>query len=228
MKRDSKFNNSDNDENDDDDGEGSWQNSYSDLMTDLLAIFVVLLSFAMMKQAMASSISESKQKSNAVAEISVIEQTRKNSIIESVRSYINEIGLSEKLSVTEQGSTQILLRAESSIFFESGSADIKPESKAILYGISKILTKHSKSIKMVRIEGHTDNRPIHTEQFNSNWELSTSRAVNVLRELSEISKIGNDKFSAVGYAEYHPVADNTTESGRLKNRRVDFIIETID
>ncbi|HBM74997.1 MAG TPA: flagellar motor protein MotB, partial [Clostridiaceae bacterium] len=77
-----------------------------------------------------------------------------------------------------------------------------------------------------RIEGHTDNRPINNEQFDSNWELSTSRAVNVLRRLLDISKIKPDKFSAVGYGEFHPIADNNTASGRAQNRRVDFIIET--
>ena len=80
---------------------------------------------------------------------------------------------------------------------------------------------------MVRIEGHTDNRPMHSRQFQSNWELSTSRAVNVLKHLAESSPIEPAKFSAVGYSEFHPIADNRTEAGKAKNRRVDFIIETM-
>ncbi|HBM81310.1 MAG TPA: flagellar motor protein MotB, partial [Clostridiaceae bacterium] len=70
-----------------------------------------------------------------------------------------------------------------------------------------------------------DNRPINNKQFKSNWELSTSRAVNVLKRLLEISKLGPEKFSAVGYGEFHPIANNNTATGRTQNRRVDFIIE---
>jgi chemotaxis protein MotB len=76
------------------------------------------------------------------------------------------------------------------------------------------------------IEGHTDNLPIKTEQFDSNWELSTARAVNVLRRVIELSDLDPSMFSAVGLGEFHPIADNETEEGRTQNRRVDFIIET--
>ena len=77
---------------------------------------------------------------------------------------------------------------------------------------------------MIRIEGHTDDVPISTKQFNSNWALSTSRAVSVLARLLEISEISPDRFSAVGYGEFHPIAGNNTAKGRAQNRRVDFII----
>lgn len=228
MKKRNKFNK---EESDEDEDETSWQDSYSDLMTDLLAIFVILFSFAMMNQAIIAYRASSAQKPKAVAESSAIQQTLPdednfNSLIESIRSYINEAGLSEQLSVSKQGSNLILLRAKSSVFFETGLADVKPDAEPILEGISKILTRYSDSIKMVRIEGHTDNRPINNKVFNSNWELSTARAVNVLKKLAEISPLGSDKFSAVGYAEFHPIANNDTAANMAKNRRVDFIIET--
>ena len=76
----------------------------------------------------------------------------------------------------------------------------------------------------LRIEGHTDNAPIHTAQFPSNWELSTSRATEIVRLLIVRDGFGPDRLSAAGYAEYHPVATNLTAEGRGMNRRVDIII----
>ena len=76
----------------------------------------------------------------------------------------------------------------------------------------------------LRIEGHTDNAPIHTAQFPSNWELSTSRATEIVRLLIVRDGFGPDRLSAAGYAEYHPVASNLTVEGRGMNRRVDIVI----
>lgn len=224
MKSENKFNRSEADDGDED--ENSWQNSYSDLMTDLLAIFVILFSFAMMSQA--SVAFKQKRAEASIKEQILPYQEAHNSIFESIEAYINEEGLSEQLSVTDQGNNIILLRAKSSVFFDSGQAGIKPNAEPILDNISQIIKKYSDSIKMVRIEGHTDNRPMHNNQFDSNWELSTTRAVNVLRRLLEISKLKSEKLSAVGYGEFHPIADNATEDGKAINRRVDFIIETVD
>ena len=230
--------------------EADWQNSYSDLMTDLLAIFVILFAFAMMSQAFEATKSKSAIGPNiaaASAETSVLpgndgvlpdqesvlpdqesvlsEQENFNKLYEYIKEYIEETGLSNQLSVMKQGNTQILLRVAASVFFDSGKADINPKAEPLLDKISEILTLYNNSIKNVRIEGHTDNRPINTAQFDSNWELSTSRAVNVLRRLLEISELKPKKFSAVGYSEFYPIADNDTEAGMAKNRRVDFFIE---
>jgi chemotaxis protein MotB len=76
----------------------------------------------------------------------------------------------------------------------------------------------------LRIEGHTDNVPIHTAQFASNWELSTARSTAIARLLLERGPINPANLSAAGYAEFHPVASNTTEDGRTQNRRVDIIL----
>ena len=75
----------------------------------------------------------------------------------------------------------------------------------------------------VRVEGHTDNTPIHTAQFPSNWELSTSRATHVLQYLID-AKISPQRMSAVGYGEYRPVGSNDVAEGRAANRRVDLVI----
>jgi chemotaxis protein MotB len=98
----------------------------------------------------------------------------------------------------------------------------------MLKNVSNIFVEYDSIIKMIRIEGHTDNKQIHTAQFPSNWELSIARASNVLRYFLEGSQIEDRKFSAVGYGEYHPVADNNTREGRAENRRVDFLIESIN
>ena len=108
-------------------------------------------------------------------------------------------------------------------FFDSGSAAIKPGAEAALTRIAKILQAHPYA---VCIEGHTDNIPIHTSQFSSNWELSTARATGLVRILVEQHSISADRLSASGYAEFHPAASNDTAKGRQLNRRVDLVILT--
>ncbi len=87
--------------------------------------------------------------------------------------------------------------------------------------IGAVLTSAAANL---RIEGHTDNVPIHTAYFHSNWELSTARATEVIRLLLTREGIDPDRLSAAGYAEYHPIAENSTEDGRRLNRRVDIVI----
>jgi chemotaxis protein MotB len=106
-------------------------------------------------------------------------------------------------------------------FFASGSAMPKPETVETL---SKIAVSLSRTPYDLRIEGHTDNVPIHTASFDSNWELSTTRATHIARMLIEMHAIDAAKISAAGYAEFHPVADNGTDQGRAQNRRVDIVV----
>jgi chemotaxis protein MotB len=106
------------------------------------------------------------------------------------------------------------------ILFTSGSADIQSESVVILERIAGILKPLPSPI---RVEGHTDNRPIHTMQFPSNWELSGARAARIVR-LFESLGIAPSRMTVAGQGEYQPVADNATEAGRNRNRRVTLII----
>jgi chemotaxis protein MotB len=106
-------------------------------------------------------------------------------------------------------------------FFESGSAQMKAEAQAAFDRIAAMLRKGDYRL---RIEGHTDNAPIHTAQFPSNWELSTSRATEIVRLLIVRDGFAPDRLSASGYAEYHPVVSNRTAEGRGMNRRVDIVI----
>jgi len=106
-------------------------------------------------------------------------------------------------------------------FFESGSAQMKSTSEAAFDRIASLLRQRDYRL---RIEGHTDNAPIHNSQFPSNWELSTSRATEIVRLLIVRNGFDPDRLSAAGYAEYHPVATNRTVEGRGMNRRVDIVI----
>lgn len=104
-------------------------------------------------------------------------------------------------------------------FFPSGSAEVRAASIPMITILAKTLPPGS-----LRVEGHTDNVPIHTVQFASNWELSTARSIAIARLLLEHGPINPANLSAAGYAEFHPVASNASEDGRAQNRRVDIIL----
>ena len=104
-------------------------------------------------------------------------------------------------------------------FFPSGSAEVRPASIPMLSILATTLPSGP-----LRVEGHTDNVPIHTAQFASNWELSTARSTAIARILLDRGTINPANLSAAGYAEFHPVASNITEEGRTQNRRVDIIL----
>jgi chemotaxis protein MotB len=131
----------------------------------------------------------------------------------------NEIALHEVALHRETDGLVISLREFG--FFGSGSATIKPESLSALDRIASILAIRTYKL---RIEGHTDNIPIHTAQMASNWELSTARATELVRILIIRHGYAPERLSAAGYAEYHPIASNLTPEGRAQNRRVDIVI----
>ena len=106
-------------------------------------------------------------------------------------------------------------------FFDSGDATVKRESLPLLAMVAKSLANYSNPI---RIEGNTDNVPINSGRYHSNWELSTARATNIVHYLIENYNFRPGKISAVGYGEFRPLADNGTEAGRTKNRRVDIVL----
>jgi len=123
-------------------------------------------------------------------------------------------------SVTTRISAEGLVVSLNEIgFFASGSADVHPVALEMLAALAAALPDAT-----VRVEGHTDNVPIHTSQYATNWELSTARASSIARILLDHSSVRPENLSAAGYAEFHPVASNETEDGRSKNRRVDIIL----
>jgi chemotaxis protein MotB len=106
-------------------------------------------------------------------------------------------------------------------FFESGSASLRRSSKDAIDRLATVLGHRSETL---RIEGHTDNVPIHTAQFASNWELSTARATELIKVFIMEYKFAPDRLAAAGYAEYHPADTNDTVEGRAHNRRVDIVV----
>ena|SRR5712692_265789 len=108
-------------------------------------------------------------------------------------------------------------------YFDSGSAKLKPEGVKKLKQLSADLKAKAGADKDIRIEGHTDDRPIHTAQFPSNWELSSARANAVVRELHD-DGINGEQLLAVGYGASRPAAPNTSAESRAKNRRVEIIL----
>jgi len=121
----------------------------------------------------------------------------------------------------EMGRDGLVISLREAGFFASGSAAPKPGTLATLRRIAAALSHTPYDL---RVEGHTDNVPIHNEQFDSNWELSTARATNIARLLLGMNAIRADRLSAAGYAEFHPVAPNEIAEGRAKNRRVDLVV----
>ena len=134
--------------------------------------------------------------------------------------------LHEKLSKVnglyiKRESRGLVISLKDMIIFEPGSDIIKDKAKVTLNELAQVLKQIPNGI---RIEGHTDNKPIITSKFPSNWELSTSRATNIVRYLINNYQFSPGKLSAVGYGEYMPVSDNSTAEGRAANRRVNIVI----
>ena len=138
----------------------------------------------------------------------------------SMEAYLVKQGAQDKvnLTITRRG---LIVSLKEAGFFDSGQAQIKQSAHELLNTIAEVMTEYNNPL---RVEGHTDNIPISTSQFPSNWELSTARATNVLKYLINSYDADPDKISATGYGEFRPVADNTTPENRAKNRRVDIVL----
>jgi len=140
-------------------------------------------------------------------------------LFEDLRKLTCDLGLEGdvNLSFSKKG---LVMRLSDTFMFDLGVAEILPEAIPLLKKLAFIISKTSYP---VRVEGHTDNLPIHTEKFPSNWELSTVRAVNVLRYFAENEKIPIQRLSAVGFGEFQPIFANDSPEHRAKNRRVEIV-----
>lgn len=121
----------------------------------------------------------------------------------------------------QMGKDGLVISLREAGFFTSGSAVPEAQTLPVLRQVAESLGKTRYDL---RIEGHTDNVPIHNAQFDSNWELSSARATHLARIFLSTGAIPPSRISAAGYAEFHPVAPNDTAAGRAQNRRVDLII----
>lgn len=125
-----------------------------------------------------------------------------------------------KVKVTETG---LAVKVADPIGFDIGEADIKPELLGVLGQIAEVIGDVEGT--QVRVEGHTDDIPIHTRKFPSNWELSAARALNVVKFLASRGNIDPSRLSAIGYGEYRPLLPNTSEKNRMQNRRIEIFVD---
>lgn len=159
----------------------------------------------------------SKEKADALARLKQVQDGMLKSLQKDVEKggvMVNR--LADRLSV------QILDK----VLFASGEATISAKGRGVLARVGKVLAGVRGKDEIIRIEGHTDNVPIGEslrEKFETNWELSTARATNVVRLLIEASKIPPDAFEAAGLGEHHPAAANDTPENRYQNRRIEII-----
>lgn len=210
-----------------------WMVSYADFITLLFAFFVVMYAISSVNnakyKAMADGMhaafnSAGKDKAPIQAaeanmgksanEAKGQEQEDFNTLDKS----LSELEDSDYHVESQDGWVELDIKAGA--LFDSGSADLKPAAIMKIMKIAQILKKTPYPIAL---EGYTDNLPISTEQFPSNWELSTARAAALARSLT-IYGVDPGRITVTGYGEQYPVADNSTEEGRSKNRRVNLII----
>jgi len=137
------------------------------------------------------------------------------------KTYMAENNLQDKITI-ELTEHYIKLSLPDDIVFDSGSAELRPEAWSLLDIIADAIINYPSSD--VEIEGHADNRPIHTIQYKNNWYLSSARATEVGTYFVDSKGINPGRIVPVGYGEYRPVASNDTPEGRAKNRRVEIKI----
>jgi chemotaxis protein MotB len=185
-----------------------WQTIYCSLILLLMVFFVMITTWSTVesrKMVYARSIVEKPK----IEESDAARMMRKYSELPELRGIVS-------LEQLEGGFKAIM---EAPVLFEAGKANINPKAHTMLAEIARIAADSS---LFISIGGHTDNKPIKTVEFPSNWELSTMRAVNVLRFLQSRG-IPADRLSAMGYGEHRPATDNETETGRQKNRRIEIV-----
>ena len=208
----------------------AWMLVYGDMVTLLLTFFVLL--FVIMKEA-ENNVYEMIDRILTVTE-------------SQIKAYVEEGGLSGEI-IIDRGTKGIHLTISSGALFSLGDDEVKPELMPLLDNIGEAVAqvryiseekdpRFSKFFEAIdkrgwkfeieiRVEGHTDNTPINTAKFPSNWELSSHRALNVMKYISRTSGIGEKSFSALGYGEYRPLFPNDSFEKRAANRRVEIFID---
>ncbi len=225
-------------------GAPAWMTTYGDLVTLLMCFFVLLFAFSEIDAQKFDAIMESFQGSagilsggktlnqdqlvfDAMPEQSITKTVEEIETLQVLEEIINEYIEAEDLQFEVQVELEdrgLVIRFPDNVLFDSGRAVIKEETIGTLAFLGEVL-KDPQFVSMdIRVEGHTDNIPINTAQFPSNWELSATRATNVLKFFISTSSIDPYRLSASGYGEYHPIASNDSIAGRQNNRRVDVVV----
>lgn len=231
-----------------------WLVSYADFITLMFAFFVVLFATSQADKRKEAAVSQAinhafrtlglfqpakidprangleLSKDSAAAPVNIVlgdelgisPETRRDlqRIQEQLQGKLSN-QIAQHLVAMHIGHDGLVISLREAGFYNSGSATPHPASMPSLDAIAETLKATPYDI---RIEGHTDNVPIHNSQFDSNWELSTARATRLARLFIERQDFQPERLSASGYAEYHPVASNATAEGRSENRRVDIIV----
>jgi chemotaxis protein MotB len=220
-----------------------WMLTYLDMITLLMAFFTIMYAMSTADMAKFKTLSTSlsmafgsggsnggknmltnysgtaiQPQNNSF--VNIRDNNEFKSVIKMVKEYAAKQGISKKVDarITERG---LVVNLADSVLFESGSAELSSKAQEILDRLADILFATKKQI---RVEGHTDNVPIHTARYQSNWKLSTDRATNVI--IYWISKYPDQasNLSAAGYGQFRPVTSNDSPEGRTLNRRVDLVI----
>ncbi|MDR0380588.1 MAG: OmpA family protein [Oscillospiraceae bacterium] len=146
-------------------------------------------------------------------------------LFDSLQDYVDENHMGDNIEVAFTGQ-DVLITLKSDIWFSSGSAEITPNMREQAHMLAQLLRDNQKPEYPldVIVAGHTDNVPIHSSQYPSNWHLSARRALNFLMALLEDSGLDPTHFSSRGYGEYAPLAANNTPEGRQRNRRVELLV----
>jgi chemotaxis protein MotB len=224
-----------------------WLLTYSDLITLLMIFFIVMYSMSNIDNAKFKALAKSLNSAmtgtgtggNSIMATGSTKTTQDSSdslpidtaitdpvdsgmqkVKEQVDSYLSQNGLTGSVttSVQEKG---LIINITDTFFFDTGKAEIRGESIPKLVGIGNMLAKLTNYIS---IEGHTDSVPITGGKFADNLDLSAMRATTVSRLLISQSHIAPAKISATGYGDTRPIASNSTDAGRAKNRRVDIVV----
>jgi chemotaxis protein MotB len=226
---------------------GKWLLTFNDMITLLLAFFVLIISMSMIEKTKIVGVADSAKRA-AGKERSPDEADKKENVgsitpsledrdIVGARQQRDKgesddpfaarrtalAGMLASLEGVETipGKNGLSLSMNERFLFSPGSAEISDQGQKVLKAISQILGRADVS---VCVEGHTDSTPIHSDKYPSNWELSTARAVKVVRWLGEKGGIAQERLSAVGYGAARPRASNDSEQNRRINRRVDLVL----
>ena len=217
-----------------------WLVSYADFITLLFAFFVVMYSVSSVNEGkykvLSDSLSSSFSKTKPIGDLSLLNfPVSKNQPIvvkenfkskDNARSYLkvaNAISMAKipkgvKVTSTKRG---LSIRISDETLFKSGSSAISPEIQEFLDLIAGLVRDLP---NMIAVEGHTDNQPIHTAEFPSNWDLSTGRANALIRYFTEHHQLRSERFSSAGFAGTRPIESNFTVEGQASNRRVELIV----
>lgn len=148
------------------------------------------------------------------------EVNQNDKLAEDISKVVAEAGLQDTVTV-KSSSRGVLMQVQGQVFFSSGNAAMKPESHTFLDEVARLIATSEYNVS---IEGHTDDTPINTPEFPSNWELSTARAISTLRYMVENARIDPGRLSSAGFADTRPIVPNDTEEHQRQNRRVEFVM----